>query len=113
MAFQLWEWSGNSLHDATKTIYELRQSDGDSIDRFLDRDEEVFKITEAAAGINCLILLVQRTSEKYKNLSDADWVEAVKAVTFFVKANKKLFGPKIREISEAVVLISFLQKENK
>ena len=91
-------------YDATKKFYELRQNDGESIDRFLDWYEEAFKTAEAAAGINCLIPQIQRTSEKYKGLSDAQWVEAVKAVTFFLKANKKLFGPKIREVSEAVVL---------
>ena len=82
----------------------MRQNDGESLDHFLDRYEEAFKTAEAAAVINCLIPQIQRASEKYSGLSDDEWVEAVKAVTFFLKANKKLFGPKLREVSEAVVL---------
>ena len=34
-------------------------------------------------------------------MSDEDWIEAV---CFFKKANKRLFGAKLREVSEAIVL---------
>ena len=93
-----------TTYDATKKFYDLRQTDGESIKRFRERFGESWKTAEAAAGLNCLVPGIQRTSQKYKDLSDEEWIEAVKAVSFFIKANKRVFGVKLREVSEAAVL---------
>ena len=70
----------------------------------MERFEEAWKTADAAAGVNCLVPTITRTSEKYKGLSNDEWIEAMKAICFFVKANKMRFGSKIREVSETVVL---------
>ena len=69
----------------------------------MERFEEVWKTADAAAGVKCLVPTIKRTSEKYKDLSDDEWIEAMKAVCFFNKANKMRFESKIREVSETVV----------
>ena len=59
-------------NEAVMAYDDLHQSDGESIDKFQERYEEAYKTAEAAARYNCLIPQIQRTSDKYKILSDAD-----------------------------------------
>jgi len=42
-----------TAYDAVKSFYDLRQIDGESIDKFRDRFEESWKTAEAGAGLNC------------------------------------------------------------
>ena len=69
----------------------------------MERFEEASKTADVAAGVNCSVPTITRTSEKYKGLSNDEWIEAMKAICFLVKANQMRFGSKIREVSEAVV----------
>jgi hypothetical protein len=90
--------------EALTNFYSLRQDDAESNDDYMARFKELWRTAEAAAGTNCLVPSINRTSEKYKNLSDEAWTEAMKAAFFFVRANRARFGAKIREVSAAVVL---------
>ena len=85
-------------------FYSLRQADAERNDEYMARFKELWRTAEAAAGPNCLVPNINRTSEMYKNLSDEDWTEVMKAAFFFVRANRARFGAKIRENPEAVVL---------
>ena len=46
----------------------------------MERFEEAWKTADAAAGVNCLVPTITRTSEKYKGLSNDEWIEAMKAI---------------------------------
>ena len=73
-----------TAYEAVKKFYELRQADGESNNRYMERFEEAWKTADAAAGVNCLVPTITRTSEKYKSLSDDEWIEAMKAICFFL-----------------------------
>ena len=46
-----------TAYDVVKSFYDLRQIDGESIDKFRDRFEESWKTAEAGAGLNCSLPL--------------------------------------------------------
>ena len=73
-------------------------------DVYLERFKEYWVTGETAAREVCLVPSFVRYSDKYKNMNNDQWKEAVKALTFFVHSDRIRFGSKVREISEQVVL---------
>ena len=53
----------------------------------MERFEEAWK-TADAASVNCLVPTITRTKEKYKDLSDDEWIEAMKAICFLLKPTR-------------------------
>ena len=53
----------------------------------MERFEEAWK-TADAASVNCLVPTITKTSEKYKSLSDDEWIEAMKAICFLLKSTR-------------------------
>ena len=90
--------------EALTNFYSLCQADVERNNDYMARFKELWRSAEAAAGLNCLVPTINRTSDKYKDLSDEDWTEAMKAAFFFTRANRARFGAKIREVSAAIVL---------
>ncbi len=77
-----------TAYEAVKKFYELRQADGESNNRYMERFEEAWKTADAAAGVNRLVPTITRTSEKYKSLSDEEWIESMKAICFLLKLTR-------------------------
>ena len=73
-------------------------------DAYLERFKEYWATGETAAGEVCLVPSFVRYSDKYKNMNNDQWKEAVKVLTFFLHSDRIRFGSKVREISEQVVL---------
>ena len=73
-------------------------------DAYLEQFKEYWATAEAASGQNCLVPNIMKTSKKYRNLDSNEWIEATKALYFFVHSNRICFGSKVQEVSEGVVL---------
>ena len=73
-------------------------------DEYMERYKEYWATSEAAAGVNCLVPDITKTSDKYGSMTDDEWTETTKSMYFFLHADKIRFGDKIREIQENWVL---------
>ena len=93
-----------SAHDALARIYRMWQRPLETNDQYIERFKEYWATSEAAAGVNCLVPNITKTSGKYSSMTKEEWTEATKAMYFFLHADKIRFGDKIREIQENVVL---------
>ena len=90
--------------DALTKYYTLRQADAESNEKHLERFKSVWKTVEIASGEECLVPKFVITSDKYTNMQDEEWKEAIKAIHFFTRANRMRFETLLREVSAGVVL---------
>ena len=93
-----------SAHSSKVRLYCMWKKPLETNDVYLERFKEYWSTADAAAGQNCLVPDIFKTSEKYKHMSDEAWIEATKAIYFFLYADHIRFGDKIREVSENIVL---------
>ena len=73
----------------------MRQKPLETNDVYLERFKEYWATADAAAGENCSAPDIDKTSDKYINISNEAWIEATKAIYFFLHADKIRFGDKI------------------
>ena len=71
-----------SAHDAVRRFFHMYQKPLETNDDYLERFKEYWATASAAAGNNCLVPNIVRTSVKYLKLTQDEWIEAVKALYF-------------------------------
>ena len=94
-----------TAHDALKLIYNMVQGKTEPNDKYMERFKETWNAAVASSGsVKCLVPVILDQSDKYKNFSEEEKIEATKALYFFIHADRIRFGSKINQVNAGVVL---------
>ena len=94
-----------TAHDALKQVYNMVQGRTEPNDKYMDRFKETRNAAVASSGsVMCLVPEILKKSEKYKDFSEVEKIEATKALYFFIHADRMRFGSRINQVNAGVVL---------
>ena len=94
-----------TAHDALKQVYNMVQGRTEPNDKYMDRFKETWNAAVASSGsVMCLVPEILKNSEKYKDFSEDEKIEASKALYFFIHTDRMRFGSRINQVNAGVVL---------
>lgn len=93
-----------TAHDALRKFYMMYQRPRETNADYMERFNELWNTAEAAAGKKCLVPDIIKSSAKYANMNEEEWIEATKAIYFLLHSDRNRYGEKLNEMSLALVL---------